>query len=81
MTPWQWWAGEVGDVDADGVYAIGEFPTREAAIAAVHREYPAGTDFYVIEARSSEAMEHEQADMIPFLRTRNRELLTVPAPT
>lgn len=80
MTPWQWWAGEVGDVDAEGVYALGEFATRDEAVTAAQREYPAGTDFYMIEARSSEALEHEGADMIPFLRTRNREVMTVPTP-
>jgi hypothetical protein len=76
MTPWQWWAGLCVDVDDEGIYPHGEFPTRDAAIAAINREYPAGLPFYVIEARSSGDMRYEGAEIVPFLRTRGKEKLT-----
>lgn len=79
MTRWQWWAGLVGDVDAEGLYELGEFDTRGAAIAAANREYGPGKSFYVVEARSSEAEIYEGAALVPFLRQRNRELLVTGA--
>jgi hypothetical protein len=77
MTPWQWWAGEAENVDAEGQYDV-DFDTREAAIAWANREYPADTAFYMIEARSSTDVRHEGADIVPFLRVRNKELLRTP---
>lgn len=75
MTFWQWWWLESGESE-DGGWQ-GEFTTREAAVAAAVRELPVGTSFDVIEARSSTSVNHEGADCVPFLRTRNRETLTV----
>lgn len=75
MTPWQWWAGTVEDVDSDGSWDLGEFDSREEAIDHASRGYPAGTPFYVIEARSSTSMQYEGADIVPFLRARNKERL------
>lgn len=76
MTPWQWWAAPYDHVEYEGVWSLGPFATREEAIVAGMRETPLGEDFYVIEARSSAAMKYEDAEIVPFLRSRNRELLT-----
>jgi len=73
MTPWFWWWLEEGD-DEDGGWR-GERSTREAVVAEAQRELTAGTPFYVMEARSSEAIKYEGADCVPFLRTRNKERL------
>lgn len=75
MTPWCWWAGEADIVDGEGQYDV-DHDTREAAIAWANREYPAGTAFYVIEARSSTDRRHEESELVPFLRHRNKERLT-----
>ncbi|WP_016745576.1 hypothetical protein [Rhizorhabdus wittichii] len=75
MTPWQWWWGHDDGFDTCEVY-ICYFPTRDAAIAAALHETQPGDRFHVIEARSSESLKHDQADVIPFLRTRNHEILT-----
>lgn len=74
MTPWQWWWLERGDDEHGGWQ--GEQDSRDAAIAAANRELPFGTAFEIIEARSSEALEHEESECVPFLRSRNRETLT-----
>jgi hypothetical protein len=73
MTPWTWWAGHVGEPS----YDIAEASSREAVIAAAEREIGPGDTFQIIEARSSEAVEHEGSDCVPFLRTRNHEIRTV----
>jgi hypothetical protein len=75
MTGWFWWAGLDEDVDCEGIYQWGEFKTRDEAVSAGMRETQPGQSFYVIEARSSESIEHEGADMVPFLRRRNQELV------
>lgn len=73
MTPWAWhWKHP--DDDSYGE----ECSSREAVIAAAHREVRPGETFEVIEARMSEAVEHEGSDVIPFLRSRNHEVLTAP---
>lgn len=74
MTPWSWYAGGVGEFAYD--LACDE-PTREAAISAAVAQLEVGDQFQIIEARSSEAKRHEDDDVIPFLRTRNHELVTV----
>lgn len=74
MTFWQWWWIETGECE-DGGW-MGEFDTRDAAIAAAQRELPVGVQFDVMEARSSTSQQYEGADCVPFLRTRNRETLT-----
>lgn len=74
MTPWAWWASDEEDA-ACGEWNIGECDTREAIIAAANRELPAGTAFRIIEARSSEDLKYEGADIVPFLRVRNGDRL------
>lgn len=73
MTPWQWHWMEEGGCDY-GDWG-GEHDTRDQAVRDACRELPAGTRFHVIEARSSTAEKYEGADCVPFLRTRNKELL------
>lgn len=73
MTPWSWWAGEI---DADS-YALAEAATREAVIQQASSGMKPGDQFCIIKARSSEDRRYEGADMVPFLRTRNHEIITV----
>lgn len=72
MTPWSWWAGVPGEECYDLAM---DCPTREAAIREALREVRPGDKFQVVEARSSEAAKHEGSDFVPFLRTRNHEVL------
>lgn len=76
MSPWRWHVGHYDSVEDDGVYDIDECGTRDEAIQSGLRETAAGARFYVIEARSSEAAQHKFSDIVPLLRTRNKELLT-----
>lgn len=71
MSPWQWWWLEEGDDEHGGW--CGEHNTREQAVADAQQTLPPGARFYVMEARSSEALEYESAECVPFLRTRNKE--------
>ncbi len=73
MTPWSWWAGSPGEQS----YDIAEASTRDEVIRMACRELGPGDTFQIIEARSSEAAKHEGSDCVPFLRTRNHEILTV----
>lgn len=74
MTPWRWWAGELDD----DVYNLAvDEPTRDAAISAACRELKAGDRFRIIEARSSTDRRYEGSDFVPFVRTRNAEIVTV----
>lgn len=73
MSPWAWYWKHADD-EAYGE----ECATREAVIAAAHREVQPGELFEIIEARMSEAVEHEWSDVVPFLRSRNHEILTAP---
>lgn len=75
MTPWSWWAGEL---DADNTYDLAaEEKTREAALQVASRQLKRGERFQIIEARSSTDAKYEGADFVPFLRTRNHEIITV----
>lgn len=74
MTPWRWWAGELDD-DCYGL--AGDEPTREAVVQRACRELKPGDQFRIIEARSSTDARYEGADFVPFLRTRNKEVITV----
>lgn len=79
MTPWQWWATDVFS-ESEGTWSEGEFADKGSAIAAGRKAFP-GEHFYIIEARSSEARKHEGADVMPFLKRRNKELVyNPPAP-
>lgn len=75
MTPWSWYAGEVDEF----VYDLAcDEPSREAVINTAVAQLEVGDQFQIIEARSSEAKRQENDDgIIPFLRTRNHELVTV----
>lgn len=74
MTPWSWWAGDLG-ADAYGLAC--DDKTRDAAIQVASRQLKPGEKFQIIEARSSTAAKYEGADFVPFLRTRNHEIITV----
>ena len=74
MTPWSWWAGEL---DAETYDLACDVPTREAAVVEASRQLKSGDTFQIIEARSSEDRRHEGSDLVPFLRTRNHEIITV----
>lgn len=78
MTPWRWWAGDAENVEGDGQYDV-DFDTRQQAVAWAIREY-GGSPFYVIEARSSTAEKYSDGshEIVPFLRTRNKERLPEP---
>lgn len=76
MTPWRWFAGELGD----WIYDLAcDEPSRDAAILTALRTgcLKPGDRFRVIEARSSEAKAHDGEDCVPFLRTRNEEIVVV----
>lgn len=77
MTPWMWFAGCVGD-DA---YELAEEGSREAVIKAAMRELAPGETFQIIEARMSTAAKYEGWDFVPFLRTRNHEIVTASRPS
>lgn len=76
MTPWRWWAREPGDDTYD--LACDE-PTREAVIQEASRHLKPGDRFEIIEARASEDRRYEGSDLVPFLRIRNGETVTVAA--
>lgn len=79
MTPWKWWAVEAED-ESCGEWNIGERDTREQIIAQANCELPPATPFFIMEARSSTDRRYEGADIVPFLRTRNKERLVTGAP-
>lgn len=74
MTVWEWWWLEDGGQEYEGW--AGACASRDDAIKEAQREVPVGARFIIIEARSSTAEKYEGADWVPFLRTRNREVLT-----
>lgn len=73
MTPWTWFAGKL---DED-VYDLAEQATPEKVIEEASRQLLHGQQFRIIEARSSSAQKYEGSDFIPFLRTRNKEIITL----
>lgn len=79
MTPWTWFAGNLGD----DVYDLAEADTREKVIASALDASTGwlkpGDQFRIVEARSSTAKKYEGSDFVPFLRTRNAEIITVEA--
>jgi len=74
MTPWSWYAGEIGEDTYD---LAADAPTREAAIEQASQQLNVGDQFQIIEARSSDAQKYEGSDFVPFLRTRNHEIVSV----
>lgn len=76
-TDWSWWAGIVGDES----YALAaECKTRDEAIREALRNAPDDCEIEIIEARQSTDMRHEGADIIPFVRTRNHQVIGRPGP-
>ena len=77
MSKWAWFAGEIDCYTYD---LACEEPTREAAIATAVRygHLKPGERFQIVEAQSSQAKVHEGSDCVPFLRTRNFEIVTAP---
>lgn len=75
MTPWTWFAGRLDEE----VYDLAEESTREKAIKVAIQQLSAGEQFRIVEARASTQKKYEGADFIPFLRTRNAEIITVVA--
>lgn len=74
MTPWSWWAGELDD----NTYSLaGDEPTRDDCIREASRGMKAGDQFRIVEARASTDQKYEGSDFVPFLRTRNSEIITV----
>lgn len=73
MTPWTWHAGHLDD----DIYDLAEEPTRERVIEVASLYLAVGDQFRIIEARSSTNAKYEGADFVPFLRTRNAEIITV----
>ncbi|KFH18606.1 hypothetical protein ELZ19_09675 [Brucella abortus] len=77
MTPWTWHAGRLNE----DVYDLAEEPTRERVIEMARYWLMPGEKFRIIEARSSTAQKYEGADFVPFLRTRNAEIIEVGKPS
>ena len=77
MTPWTWFAGELGE----DVYELAEENTREKVIETAMRHLSVGDQFRIIEARSSTAKKYDGSDFVPFLRTRNAEIIEVVEPS
>lgn len=73
-TAWQWWATPRAAYH-EGEWTLGEFSTREEAVAAGMEATEHGEFFYVVEARSSTAKKHEGAEIVPFVATRNLEII------
>ncbi len=62
-------------------YDLAEEPTRERVIEVASKYLAVGDQFQIIEARSSDAQKYEGSDFVPFLRTRNHEIISVWADT
>ena len=76
MSPWSWYAGYPGET----YDIVCDAPSRDAVIADALREVSPGERFQIVEARASDAVKFEGSDHVPFLRTRNHEILTAPLP-
>jgi hypothetical protein len=74
MTGWEWWAG---DIDDDDYCLEGGCSSKAEVVRNVSRYMKPGDQFRIIEARSSTDRRYEGSDMVPFLRTRNKEVITV----
>lgn len=81
---WYWWAGFDADVEHEGLYALGDYRTRDEAIAAGRASLPdidGNTFFHIIEAQFGEYDEDEDGapldDYQPFGATRNHEIIVV----
>lgn len=73
MTRWEWWAGSL---DED-TYDLANEQTREDAIRVASFGMKPGEKFRIVEARSSSNKKYEESDFVPFLRTRNHEIIPV----
>jgi hypothetical protein len=72
MTPWRWFVGIPGEESYDLACDVA---TRDEAVREALTQLRPGDRFQVVEARSSESVKHE-GGIVPFLRTRNHEVLT-----
>lgn len=68
-----WHVGSAWSVEDDALYDIGDFATRDEAIAAGMRDTDPGGHFYIIEASLAE---HEQDDFDPDMGIPFVEVLT-----
>ncbi|MCW1985366.1 UNVERIFIED_ORG: hypothetical protein M2348_001098 [Sphingomonas sp. R1F5B] len=73
LAAWKWYACPEGETDQ---FAY-ESDTREAAIAAIAQEFPAGTVVEIVEARMSSDRRYEGQDFVPFIAMRNDEYITL----
>jgi hypothetical protein len=79
--PWYWWAGFHADVEYEGLYALGEFATRDQAITAGMAEMPDvdGNYFFeIVEAQFADDATYDEFDpdeFQPFGAIRNKELI------
>jgi len=73
-TDWHWWAGVVGEWSYD---LACETSSRDAAITEALRHASDGDIVQVVEAQMSTAAKYDGHDEIPFVRTRNREIVGV----
>ncbi len=70
---WEWYAGEVDCF----TYDLGCALSREEVIAQAEGRMKPGEQFQIIEAKASQAAKYEGSDHVPFLKTRNFEIVTV----
>lgn len=71
---WEW---QVGRLDADNHYDIGCGNSREDAIRMGMAAVDYGESFQIIEAISADEDHPEWSeDWVPFLETRNHEIIT-----
>lgn len=79
---WYWWAGFHGDVEHEGLYTLGEFNTRDEAIAAGRAELPDldGYEFFhIVEAQFADTIagsDDDPDDFQPFGAARNAEIIS-----
>lgn len=69
-TPWKWWVAQAGE---NWGYT-GECDTREAAIAEGRLLWP-DEDLQILEGQMSTAQKYEGSDSVPFIKTRNHEIV------
>lgn len=69
---WEWWAGIVGEP----IYNVaGGCKSREDVIREALANVSADEEIQIIEAQMSTARKYEDSDEVPFIRTRNHEII------
>lgn len=72
MTGWEWWAGHLDEP----IYDIaGGCASRADVIAQARENIGDRETFRIIEARSSTSLKFEADDFVPFMQTRNAEII------